>query len=118
MKIIYGDSLVTLADSLYITATSMSIVFGLLVVLCISLYLLRIIAKIGGKEEVTTVTKQSPKKVSAPAVAPVTQKTYQFENLKDRLDDEKIRLAIITSCIHAAEEFGHNNIKINYVREI
>lgn len=119
-SIIYGDSLVTLADSLYITLVSMLVVFSLLVIICISLYLLQIVAKIGGKEEVPAI-KTSAKKVEKKAeVTKVVEetKTYQFENLKDRLDDEGVRLAIVTSCIHASEEFGHENIRINYVREV
>lgn len=118
-SIIYGDSLVTLVDSLYITVVSMLVVFSLLVIISLSLNLLQIVAKFGGKEE--TVAKTTGKKVEKKEVVKKVEekaKTYQFENIKDRLDDEGVRLAIITSCIHATEELGHNNIRINYVREV
>lgn len=118
-SIIYGDNLVTLADSLYITVVSMFIVFAILVIISFSLYLLQIVAKIGGKEETVkkVFTEKVEKKIEGAKVVEKIKK-YQFENLKDRLDDEGVRLAIMTSCIHASEEFGHENIRINYVREV
>lgn len=116
-NIIFGNNVVTLADSLYITAVSMTIVFAILLLISMSLSLLKIVAKFGGAEKTKkTINKKKQEEKIQTVVK--SQPVYQFENLKNKIDDEKVRLAILTVSIHAAEEFGHNNIRINYVREV
>lgn len=116
-NIVFGNNVVTLVDSLYITVVSMTIVFAILLLISISLNLLKVIAKFGGaEEEVKPANKKKQVEKVQPAV--VSQPTYQFENLKNKIEDEGVRLAILTASIHATEEFGHNNIRINYVREV
>lgn len=118
-NIIFGDSIVTLADSLYITAISMTIVFTILLLISILLNLLKIVAKFGGEEAKKATNKTSTKKANTLAdVSKEKIKCYEFENLKYKVNDEKVRLAILTASIHATEDLGHNNIRINYVREI
>lgn len=114
-NIIFGDNAVTLMDSLYITVVSMVIVFAILLLISMILNLLKVVAKFGGTEEKKPVNKKKQVETVKPVVH---QATYQFENLKNQIDDEGVRLAILTASIHATEELGHNNIRINYVRKI
>lgn len=120
-NIIFGDNVVTLADSLYITIVSMTIVFAILLLISLSLGLLKIFAKLGGAEEIKKTTNKAVNKKQGSNInqtnTPVAT-AYQFENLKYKIEDEGVRLAIMVASIHATEELGHNNIKINYVREI
>lgn len=118
-NIIFGDNIVTFADSLYITVISMTIVFIILLLISELLNLLKIVAKFGGKEEIKSSNKGTTKKEKKEKVIEKEAvKCYEFENLKYKVDDEKVRLAILTASIHATEELGHSNVRINYVREI
>lgn len=118
--IIFGDSVVTLTDSLYITAVSMAIVFTILLLISMSLSLLKIFSKFGGVEKENEKKKKNNKLVEEKVKNQIetAKDSYEIENIKYNLNNEGVRLAIITACIHAEEEFGHDNIKINYVREV
>ncbi len=114
-SIIYGNSVVNISDSLYITVVSMLTVFLILFVISICLHLFKFIPK--EKEAVNSNLKKND---TAKKSVEKTEKEEKldFENLKNKYDDERIALAIMTACIDASEEIGIENIKINYVKEI
>lgn len=121
-NIIYGDAVINISDSLYITLVSMLIVFLILFIISVFLYLFKFIPKekvtAGNSKEkrINTNKKSVENKVSESKMN--EKEKINFLNLKDKYNDKNIALAIMTACIDASEEMKIENIKINYVREI
>lgn len=104
MKIIYGDSLVTIKDALFITFIGLSIVFCILILLSLILSLLKYVPASEEKK-----VKKDVKKVS-------TQENTKFDI--NKITDEKMLAAIIVATMEEAKENDGAYIKVRNVKEI
>lgn len=104
MKIIYGDSLVTIKDALFITFIGLSIVFSILILLSLILSLLKYVPESEEKK-----VKKDVKKVS-------TQENTKFD--VNKITDEKMLAAIIVATMEEAKENDEAYIKVRNVKEI
>lgn len=104
MKIIYGDSLVTIKDALFITFIGLSIVFSILILLSLILSLLKYVPESEEKK-----VKKDVKKVS-------TQENTKFD--VNKITDEKMLAAIIVATMEEAKENDGAYIKVRNVKEI
>lgn len=104
MKIIYGDSLVTIKDALFITFIGLSIVFCILILLSLILSLLKYVPESEEKK-----VKKDVKKVS-------TQENTKFD--VNKITDEKMLAAIIVATMEEAKENDGAYIKVRNVKEI
>ncbi|HEY4532997.1 MAG TPA: OadG family protein [Fusobacterium sp.] len=107
-NIIFGDRFVSVSDSLYITAISMSIVFSVLVLICFFVACMKYIP------QAKAVKNTAVKEVQKPTRIPEQAGNEQEINY----EDENIRLALMVASMEAVAEEENAWIKIRSVREI
>lgn len=105
-SIIFGNSEVTILDSLYITVVSLFIVFFILVLISFILSLFKYIPKENKNESINNNVSSSTTKEN--------KKIFRAEDIKD----EKMRIAVMVATMEATKENENSNIRIINVREL
>ncbi|MCJ8342764.1 MAG: OadG family protein [Cetobacterium sp.] len=103
---IFGNSVISLGDSIFITVVSMAIVFFILVVISAVLSTFKYIP--AEKKEV----KPETKKPVAPT--PVVEKRFSPEDIKD----ENMLVAMMVASIEAAKNNENAYIRVKSIKEL
>ncbi len=111
MKILFGDSPITMVDSLFITIVSMVIVFFVLLIIS---FILSLFKYIPSKEEPVKVEKMGADMLSDATMSSVKGKRLGPEEIKD----EKMLVALLVSAIEAAGENQDAYIRVKSIIEI
>ena len=109
MRIIYGDSPISLGDSLWITIISMLIVFFVLILISFILSFLKYIPS--EKKEIKTVKSSTE---SNTVVSLSECRKLQPEVIKD----DKMLAAVSVAVMEAAGETENSYIRVKSIREI
>lgn len=109
MRIIYGDSPISLGDSLWVTIISMLIVFLVLVLISFILSFLKYITS--EKKEIKTVKSSTE---SNTVVSLSESRKLKPEDIKD----DKMLAAVSVAVMEAAGEIENAYIRIKSIREI
>lgn len=124
-SIIFGDAPVSIMDALFITVVCMLIVFSVLLLISYSLNLLKLFnpkeeSKDGQNKPNQRQDSKQAVNTNASGATSTASSTNNVSARQSNVDynDFNVRLAIFVASIAAAEEFGHDNIKIRSVREI
>ena len=109
MKIIYGDSPISLGDSLWITIISMLIVFLVLVLIS---FILSFLKYVPSEKKEVKIEKSSLE--DNPAVSLRESRKLKPEDIKD----DKMLAAVIVAVMEAAGEIENAYIRVKSIREI
>ncbi len=120
MKILFGNSPITLLDSLFITVVSMAIVFFVLILIS---FILSLFKYIPSKEEPGTSKKQVNKPAAnisgAGNQGSFGKDLYEGRKMTpEDIKDEKMLAAISVAVIEAAGETENAYIRVRSIKEI